>query len=270
MHNPKMLGRIALVNGVSPPEVAPFLVLCMSQTLSIVVPAHNEVENIRPLLDEIMSVAKSLPVAEVIVIDDASVDQTDQELLRARVEMPLLRILQHRHKAGQSAAIYTGVLAATGDWIVTLDGDGQNDPADILKLYQFYAADPSREKVGLVAGQRARRRDKFIKRISSRVANTVRAALLQDGVRDTGCGLKMIRRDVYLRLPYFNHMHRYIPALVRREGLDIRLVDVGHRHRQRGISKYGTLDRLVAGLSDLFGVVWLIHRRRVPQTPKSL
>ncbi len=238
--------------------------------ISIVIPAHNEVENIAALLDEIQKATKDLPVKEIIVIDDGSYDQTDRALEKAKAHIPMLRAFRYDLKAGQSAAIYAGVLVASGEWIVTLDGDGQNIPADIQKLYQIYMADDVQDKIGLIAGQRLRRQDSTVKRYGSKVANYVRSKILNDGVRDTGCGLKMIRRDVYMRFPYFNHMHRYLPALVLREGFEIRLVDVGHRQRLGGVSKYGTIDRLVAGIYDLMGVIWLIKRARIVQTLKTL
>lgn len=233
-------------------------------TISLVIPALNEAENIEPLVTEIMAVAIPANIAEIIYVNDGSTDNTLDTLKNLRTRYPLVRILNHNARSGQSAAMMTGARAAKGDLIVTLDGDGQNDPADIPLLYNLYLQKSAHQNLGMVAGQRRKRNDSLGKRLSSRIANKVRAFLLNDGVRDTGCSLKLIRRDVYVRLPYFAHMHRYLPALVKREGFDIALVDVNHRPRLRGVSKYNLWNRLWVGIVDLFGVMWLQSRAKIP------
>ncbi len=232
--------------------------------ISVVVPVRNEAENIVPLIEEIHEALEGRWDFEVIYVDDGSTDETKARLTAAGARFERLKVLRHRASCGQSAAIWTGVKAARGSWIVTLDGDGQNDPADIPALLEVAeAADPG-AGLDMVAGIRRKRRDSWLKRVSSRIANAVRQALLRDGVSDTGCGLKVIRRQSYLALPYFDHMHRYLPALVIRGGGGIRCVDVNHRPRLEGASNYGVLDRLWVGISDLFGVAWLLRRAKRP------
>lgn len=228
--------------------------------LSVVIPLHNEEANLARLVEELESARAALPPSEVIFVDDGSGDGTAPELKRLAATRPWLRYLRHRHNCGQSAALRTGVRAARHPWIATLDGDGQNDPADIAKLIAALVQHPRPERVQLVAGQRLRREDPWARRLSSRIANAVRSRLLEDGVADTGCGLKLIRREVFLELPYFDHMHRFLPALVRRQGGEILLVPVGHRPRLAGRSHYGIGNRLWAGIVDLLGVLWLKHR----------
>jgi len=234
---------------------------------SVVIPVKDEGANIRALLDEIRGAVAPLASAyEVLVVDDGSTDNTLEVLRTLKRELtadtlPLV-IVRNPHNLGQSTSLLMGARQARFPWIVTLDGDGQNDPADIPKLLARAAADPT---VALVAGQRTKRRDSFNKRIASRIANRIRGTLLRDGTPDTGCGLKLIRRDVLLALPYFNHMHRYLPALVRRHRGRVELVGVNHRHRTEGHSKYGTLDRLWVGIWDLLGVMWLMRRNRLPE-----
>ncbi len=234
---------------------------------SVVIPVKDEAANIHHLLDEIRTVVRSRGCeCEVIVVDDGSSDET-LAVLRAikrehAADTPPLVIVRNPHNLGQSTSILMGARQARFPWIVTLDGDGQNDPADIPKLLERAASDPN---IALIAGQRTKRRDSLNKRLASRIANRIRAALLRDGTPDTGCGLKLIRRDVLLALPYFNHMHRYLPALVRRQRGRIELVGVNHRHRTEGRSKYGTLDRLWVGIWDLMGVMWLMRRNRLPE-----
>lgn len=235
-------------------------------SISIVIPALNEAENIEPLVSEIMAVATPANIAEIIYVNDGSTDNTVETLKTLRTKFPLIRVLNHDRRSGQSAAMMTGARGARGDLVVTLDGDGQNDPADIPLLYNLFLEKSANnnQAIGMVAGQRRKRNDHLGKRLTSRIGNNVRRFLLKDGVRDTGCSLKLIRRDVYVRLPYFAHMHRYLPALVRREGFEIALVDVNHRARVRGVSKYNLWNRLWVGIVDLFGVMWLQSRAKMP------
>lgn len=234
--------------------------------LSVVVPVMNEVENAVPLLNEICAALRGKVSFEVIFVDDASKDDTVGSLKAAQRETPELRVLKHAMNSGQSRAVRSGVLAARGRLVATLDGDGQNDPADIPSLLAAWrAAEEGSPPLGLVAGQRRKRQDSFMKRMASRVGNGVRQWLLQDNTRDTGCGLKVFSREAFLRLPYFDHIHRFMPALMLREGFRIAHVDVNHRPREHGVSKYGTLDRLMVSLSDLRGVRWLRRRSRQPE-----
>ncbi len=229
--------------------------------LSVVVPVYNERDNIPPLLDEIAAALRGRCDYEVVYVDDASSDDSLGALRAARARHPELRILRHARRSGQSTAIRTGVQAAQGAWIATLDGDGQNDPADIPKLVEArISADP---RVKLFAGWRTARRDSFNKRMSSKIANAVRSRMLRDATPDTGCGLKLFERETFLALPYFDHMHRYLPALVKRAGFQSISIPVGHRPRTRGVSKYGMFDRLWVGLADLRGVAWLMRRAKV-------
>ncbi len=230
--------------------------------LCVVVPVHDEEENIAPLAQEIFAALELLDgvTAEVVFVDDASRDGTVEQLRSARTRFgPALRIISHRHQAGQSAAIHTGVTVARGAWIATLDGDGQNDPAEIVTLWSTGWADGP--PPGLVAGNRRRRRDTWVRRASSRIANGVRRAFLKDGCPDTGCGLKLFSRESFLALPRFDHMHRFLPALYARDGKPVLNVPVSHRPRERGRSKYGIGNRLGVGIVDLFGVAWLRRRR---------
>ena len=199
---------------------------------------------------------------EMVFVNDASRDATLEELRALQAELPMLRVLSHGANAGQSRAVRTGVLAARAPIVVTLDGDGQNPPADAPRLVDLLAASPS--TVALVGGVRAKRQDTEAKRWASRWANRIRKTLLNDDAADTGCGLKAFRRDVFLRLPYFDHIHRYLPALMIREGYENRYLDVDHRHRETGQSKYTNWGRLMASLSDLLGVMWLKTRSRKP------
>jgi dolichol-phosphate mannosyltransferase len=235
----------------------------MSPLLSVVVPVRNEAGNIVPLIEEIHAALEGRFEFEVIYINDGSTDATAGELAAAKARFPHLRVITHGASCGQSTAIRTGGEAARGTWIVTLDGDGQNDPADIPALVEVALGD-SGGRLHLVAGNRAKRRDTWLKRVSSRLANAIRKTLLRDGVRDTGCGLKVMRRDAFIRLPYFDHMHRYFPALIIRGGGEIACVDVNHRPRQAGVSNYGFWDRLWVGITDLFGVAWLARRVKHP------
>ncbi len=230
--------------------------------VSLVIPVRNEAGNIDPLLAEIAQAGEVLGRIEVVYVDDGSSDDTQQRLTAALATFSFLRVIAHDRGYGQSAAIRTGILAARGDVIVTLDGDGQNDPADIPAMVQTLT--DSAPDIGLVAGNRAQRRDSAWRRFASQIGNGVRNGLLRDDTPDTGCSLKAFRRDVFLRLPYFDHMHRFLPALIRREGYSIAHRDVSHRPRLRGRSKYSVLSRLWVGLVDLFGVMWLQRRMSVP------
>jgi glycosyltransferase involved in cell wall biosynthesis len=236
----------------------------ISPRLSIVVPVRNEAPNILPLLEEIEAACGKVGSYEVVYVDDGSTDDTGAVLAEARRSRPWLRVLRHELSCGQSAAVRTGVRTATGKVVATLDGDGQNDPAFIPTL--FAALEAAGPEVGLAAGQRVARKDGAFKTMQSRIANGVRARILRDGTRDTGCGLKVFRRDAYLALPYFDALHRFMPALMKREGYAVVHVDVVDRPRHAGRSNYGMFDRLWVGILDLAGVWWLLRRRRrVPQ-----
>jgi dolichol-phosphate mannosyltransferase len=230
--------------------------------VSVVVPVLNEAENIRSLIDEIAAALEPHESYEIVFVDDGSTDATEERLREAAVERRQLRCVRHRRRAGQSAAIASGVKAARGSIIVTLDGDGQNDPADIPKLLDVIRQDRDPVRL-LVTGLRAKRRDSWVKRVSSRVANSVRSRLLKDATPDTGCGLKVFMREAFLDMPRFDHMHRFLPALMVRQGGRVVSVPVHHRPRQRGRSNYGTFDRLWVGLIDLAGVMWLQRRARL-------
>lgn len=233
--------------------------------ISVVVPVKDEEDNILPLVAEIDAALAPWPDHEIVYVDDGSTDRSGQVLTEAMARFPRLRCLRHGRSCGQSRAIRTGVLGARGALIITLDGDGQNDPADMPTLIRLYEqGSPDARPLGMVAGQRAKRRDSWVKRRSSRLANGLRRRLLDDDCRDTGCGLKLITRDCFLALPYFDHIHRFLPALVKREGYAVRFVDVNHRPRERGRSKYGTMNRLWVGIADLRGVMWLNRRSRRP------
>lgn len=227
--------------------------------LSVVVPVRNEGPNIAPLIAEIEAALAEVP-HEIVYVDDGSTDDTPQRLAEQHAIAPLV-VRRHRSACGQSAAILTGVRAARGIWIATLDGDGQNDPADIPALL---AQARLAEGLVLTAGHRVTRRDTRTKRMASRWANTIRARLLGDATPDTGCGLKLFQREAFLALPHFDHMHRYLPALFIRAGGRVVSVPVNHRPRTRGASKYGTLDRLWVGIFDLAGVYWLQRRWKRP------
>ncbi|MEN8206113.1 MAG: glycosyltransferase family 2 protein [Pseudomonadota bacterium] len=230
--------------------------------LSIVIPVFNEVESIGPLLDEISTRFDAETGYEIIVVDDGSVDDTPAVLQTARQSLPQLRTLHHHECYGQSAAIASGVRAASKHWIATLDGDGQNDPADILKLFRIM--DETHDDVQMVAGYRKQRRDGWLKRVTSRVANAVRATVLNDSTPDSACGLRIFARTTFLSLPQFDHMHRFLPALVQRQGGKVLSVEVNHRERLRGQSKYGIHNRLWIGIIDLMGVLWLQRRGKQP------
>jgi dolichol-phosphate mannosyltransferase len=231
--------------------------------VSVVVPVRNEAGNVRPLTDEIAAALNGRWDFEVIYVNDGSTDGTEAALNALKAERSWLRQIKHTTSCGQSAAVRSGVAAARGPIIATLDGDGQNDPSFLPALLHVLEQGTG---IGLVAGQRVGRRSGSFKKFQSRIANAVRGTILRDGTRDSGCGLKVFRRDVFLALPYFDALHRFLPALIRREGYSIGYVDVIDRPRHAGKSNYGLWDRLWVGILDLAGVWWLIRRRkRVPQ-----
>ena len=231
--------------------------------LSVVIPARNEAPNVAPLVAEIRRALDGRLDYEIVYVDDGSTDDTAATLRGLATTFPRLRFVRHRGSCGQSMAIRTGVKAARAPWIATLDADGQNDPADIPRLWEIARAAPPAPPL-LVAGHRRKRRDSWLKRAASRIANGVRRRLLRDATPDTGCGLKLFRRDLFLELPAFDHMHRFLPALVRRQGGSTVSVEVNHRPRERGRSNYGVFDRLWVGIVDLLGVMWLMRRAKRP------
>ena len=233
----------------------------MTPQISVIAPVFDEEGNVAALAREIAAAFEGRSY-EMIFVDDASRDATLQRLTELKAELPSLRVLGHVSNAGQSRAIRTGILAARGEFIVTIDGDLQNDPADGPGLVDRLQAGD--ETLGMVGGRRARRRDSLAKKVASRIGHSVRRKLLNDQSDDAGCGLKAFRREVFLRLPYFDHIHRYIPALMLREGYTIAYQDVNHRPRTSGRSKYTNLRRLYVSLGDLFGVMWLNARARSP------
>ena len=232
-----------------------------SPQLSVVVPVFNEQDNVAPLVGEIVSALRGKADFEIVYVDDHSRDATLATLQRLRAEVPELRVLRHGAQSGQSTAIRNGVKAARGAWIATLDGDGQNDPADIPKLLDERARTDGNVK--LFAGWRVNRQDSGSKRWASKLANAIRARMLRDDTPDTGCGIKLFERAAFLDLPYFDHMHRYLPALMQRAGWKTVSVPVHHRARSTGVSKYNNLNRALVGIADLRGVGWLIRRARV-------
>ena len=242
------------------PETAPISV----PAVSVVVPLRNEAGNVRPLTDEIAAALTGRWDFEVVYVNDGSTDATESALNALKAGRPWLRQIKHASSCGQSAAVRSGVIAARAPLIATLDGDGQNDPSFIPAL--LHAFEQGGAKIGLVAGQRVGRRSGRWKKFQSRIANGVRGAILRDGTRDSGCGLKVFRREAFLALPYFDAQHRFLPALFRRDGYTIGYVDVIDRPRHAGTSNYGLWDRLWVGILDLAGVWWLIRRRKkVPQ-----
>ncbi|HKY95993.1 MAG TPA: glycosyltransferase family 2 protein [Kiloniellales bacterium] len=237
--------------------------------LSVVVPALNERENLAPLVRQVVAALTGVARFEIIVVDDGSTDGSTQELLRLMQQEARLRALSHARRAGQSAAVVSGVRAARAPLVATLDGDLQNDPVDLVRLYAAWLADPRREAVGLVAGQRRQRRDRLSKRLSSRIANKVRRAMLQDETADSGCGLKLFPRELFLTWPVFAGLHRFLPALAKSSGKRVLLVPVGHRPRSAGTTKYGIWNRLWVGIGDLLALWWLLRRRRDPGTARE-
>jgi dolichol-phosphate mannosyltransferase len=246
------------MNGTDMRDSAP------APAVSVVVPVRNEEGNIGPLVDEIAKALTGRWNFEIVYVNDGSIDGTTGELVQLMASRPYLRQVRHATSCGQSAAVRSGSQAARAPIVVTLDGDGQNDPAFIPSMVQKLMNGAPR--IGLVAGQRVGRKDTGFKKLQSRIANGVRGVILRDGTRDTGCGLKAVRRDVMVNLPYFDGLHRFLPALVKREGYEIGYVDVVDRPRRMGTSNYGLWDRLWVGILDLAGVWWLIRRRkRIPQ-----
>lgn len=233
---------------------------------AVVVPAFNEAPNLETLIPEIFAAVEGLGTCQVCVVDDASTDGTQAVLAGLQGRFPNLLVARHRQRGGQSRGIWTGLRASAGAWVVTLDGDGQNDPADIPRLLEVARGDRS-GRLGLVQGLRTKRRDSLSKRLASRIANGLRARLLKDDCPDSGCGLKVVRRDLYEALPYFDSRHRYIPALVKGWGWEATYVPVNHRARLAGVSKYTNWRRGLVGIVDMAGVVWLLRRTKQPLTP---
>lgn len=237
--------------------------------ISVVIPVHNEEENVLPLANEIRETLNSKMDYELIFVDDGSTDQTPARLNRMKNSMVNFHFIRHGSCCGQSTALSTGIRRAQHPVIVTLDGDGQNDPKDIHHLLNIYEKEHRKETPALITGFRYMRQDTGWRKISSKIANTVRAGLLKDDTPDTGCGLKVFPRELFLAFPYFDHMHRFLPALAKRAGGRVVSVKVNHRPRTRGISHYGTLDRLLVGIVDLFGVMWLLKRAKIPVIERS-
>lgn len=228
---------------------------------SVVVPVFNERDNVTPLVNEIIAALRGKYLFEIVYVDDHSKDDSFQVLKDLMPSVPELRVVQHLRQSGQSTAVRNGVKAARGQWIATLDGDGQNDPADIPKLIE--ARNKAAPEIKLFAGWRVNRKDTGSKRWASKIANSIRSSFLKDETPDTGCGIKLFERAVFMDLPYFDHMHRYLPALVKRAGFQSISVPVNHRERGSGVSKYNNIGRAWVGLKDLRGVAWLIKRSKV-------
>lgn len=228
--------------------------------ISIVIPAHNEADNIGTLISEIKQLKLNQPY-EIIIVDDASSDDTYANVLKLKADIPELRVIQHEGTYGQSAAVATGIAHAGGELIVTMDGDGQNNPADIPKLVSAIL-DSKNSNLLMVAGFRKKRNDSAWRIISSKIANSVRSFFLRDQTPDTGCGLKVFYRSAFINLPFFDHMHRFLPALIQMQGGDVISIEVTHRARMHGTSNYGTLNRLWVGIIDILGVSWLRLRSK--------
>lgn len=235
----------------------------MAETIefSVVVPVHDEAGNAANLAREIAAALEGRSY-EMIFVDDCSRDDTRGELAALKAELPALRLVGHRSNAGQSRAVRTGVLAARAPIVGTLDGDGQNDPADLPRLLARITRADAPADLGMVAGKRTKRQDSWSKRMASRIANNIRKSALKDGADDSGSGIKVFKREAFLLLPYFDHMHRFMAALMLREGYAVEFLEVNHRHRGAGRSKYTNLGRLAANMTDLFGVMWLRSRAR--------
>jgi dolichol-phosphate mannosyltransferase len=245
--------------------VTDFMHTELAPELSVIVPVKNEADNILPLLDEIHMALQGKVLFEVVYVDDGSDDSTSAVLDEARLIHPRLRVVRHRASCGQSQAVATGIKHARGILIATLDGDGQNDPADLPAMLECWRTASAAERPQLmITGWRANRRDNGLRRLSSKIANSVRSKLLNDGIPDSGSGIKLLPRAFFLDLPRFNHMHRFMAALVIRAGGSVKTVKVNHRPRERGTSKYGVWNRLWVGIVDIFGVMWLIRRATNP------
>ncbi len=237
--------------------------------LSIVVPAYNEQDNLRTLIENIELTFQNICPIEIVVVDDCSTDNTKEVCANIRQSHPALSYVKHANNAGQSASVLTGVKNARFDLVATLDGDGQNPPSEILKLLQAHNTYTENKVITLFAGHRQGRQDPWIKLISSRIANKIRANLLNDNCPDTGCGLKLFYKTTFLELPHFNHMHRFLPALYKRQGYQVVNVPIQHAARQFGVSKYNTWGRLRVGIIDLFGVAWLARRACNPKIEET-
>lgn len=236
-----------------------------SGRISVVVPVKNEQDNVEPLVREIAAALGGFAEFEIIYVNDGSTDNTASVLKHLKSAFPMLRVITHRSACGQSQAVATGVKHAKFEWIATLDGDGQNDPADIPALLNTLSYPSQPANLQLLAGWRNKRQDTFVRKLSSKIANGVRSRFLKDSTPDTGCGLKVFARATFMELPHFDHMHRFLPALVQRNGGAVVSVPVNHRSRERGTSKYGIHNRLWVGIVDLFGVAWLQRRVRRPE-----
>jgi dolichol-phosphate mannosyltransferase len=232
--------------------------------LSVVIPVRDEAEKVGPLAAEVDAALRGRYDYEIVFVDDGSRDGTGGKIADAARRNRRVRLVQHEDSCGQSTAIWSGVREARGEWIATLDGDGQNDPADIPRLMRVLETATADERLGMVVGHRVSRQDGRLRRIASPIANAVRAWMLRDATPDSGCGLKVFPRERYLDLPYFDHMHRFLPALMLRSGYRVRTEPVNHRPREGGRSKYGLLDRLWIGVADLLGMFWLMRRDRRP------
>lgn len=232
--------------------------------VSVVVPVMNEEDNIVPLLEETAAALEGENL-EIIFVDDCSKDRTAELLVEAKARFPMLRVLRHDVNCGQSSAIRTGILAARGAVVAVMDGDGQNDPADFPALLAAYRDPAATDTLAMVQGHRQKRQDNSGKKFASRFGNSIRQSLIRDRAPDAGCGIKVFSREVFLRLPYFDHMHRYMAALFLREGFEVAFVPVHHRPREHGASKYGIFDRAWVSIADLFGVMWLQRRGRLPK-----
>ncbi|MFW6027451.1 MAG: glycosyltransferase family 2 protein [bacterium] len=232
--------------------------------LTVLVPVYNEAGNLSELAEEIGAALDGVVRYELLFIDDGSGDGSAEELAVLKAARPDVRLVRHSRRSGKSAALWTGLKAARAPWIQTLDGDGQNDPADAARAWRWLHSGEAPERVGIIAGQRTSRNDGGFKWLQSRTANTIRRVLLNDGTRDTGCGFKLIRTEAFRDVPFFDGMHRFLPALVRRAGWEVAVLPVSDRPRGQGKSKYGFLGRLSAGVVDLMGVVWLMRRSRFP------
>ncbi len=226
--------------------------------LSIVIPVFNEAENIKQLIEEVMQACASIEQLELIIVDDTSTDNTWDVLKKINQNTPILRLIQHKNNTGQTAAIVTGIKTATHDIIATLDGDGQNDPNDIIKMLDIWQQQSSTNYV--IVGHRTTRKDSLHKRISSKIVNRIHNVLFKDGCRDTGCGIKIFKRSDFLKLPHFDNIHRFLPALFTSIQVQSINVPVNHRPRTKGQSKYGFFDRFSAWIIDIFGIIWLKRR----------